>query len=87
MQRLKIEQSLLKDLEDLTLAMMKEGQEKEIAQVRLTGERKIKELKDQLATEKNLTEKARNTLNELIRKSEEKLQNDFNIFSLYKYVQ
>ena len=56
--------------------MMKEGQEKELETIQLQGQRKIDELKHQLATEKNLTQQARADLALTIQLSEQKLQAD-----------
>ena len=75
-ERKKIEEKIADDLEDLTLEMMKDGQEKEIASIRLHGERKLEELRKQLATEANLTAKAKADLSAIIKLQEEKLQSD-----------
>lgn len=77
-ERKKIEEKIADDLEDLILEMMKEGQEKEIASIRLQGERKLEELRKQLATEANLTAKAKADLSAVIKLQEEKLQSDIN---------
>ena len=77
-ERKKIEEKIADDLEDLTLEMMKEGQEKEIASIQLQGERKLEELRKQLATETNLTAKAKADLSAIIKLQEEKLQSDIN---------
>jgi hypothetical protein len=77
-ERKKIQAKVEKDLQDLMLAMMKEGEQKEIASIKLQGERKLEELRLQLATEKNLTAKAKNDLQNTIKLQEEKLQSDIN---------
>jgi hypothetical protein len=78
LERKKIEEKIADDLENLTLEMMKEGQEKEIASIQLQGERKLEELRKQLATEANLTAKAKADLSAVIKLQEEKLQSDIN---------
>lgn len=77
-ERKKIEEKIADDLENLTLEMMKEGQEKEIASIQLQGERRLEELRKQLATEANLTAKAKADLSAIIKLQEEKLQSDIN---------
>ena len=55
-----------KALQDLILAQMKEGQEKEIALAKTNGERQVADLKKRLKEEKNLTAKARKAIQEQI---------------------
>ena len=56
----------IQELEDATLAAMKDGADKQIAQLKLTNEREIAEIKNRLNTETNLTQKDKDTLNDLI---------------------
>ena len=60
-----------RQIEDLTLAIMKDGQEKEIAAEKLANERKIEELRNKLATDVNLTAESRANLRKIIELQEE----------------
>ena len=53
---------------------MKDGADKEIAQLKLTNEREIAEIQNRLNTEKGLTQKDKETLNALILAKNKELQ-------------
>lgn len=69
------EMKALQDAEDAMLALVKDGYEKQIAQATIKGQREIDALKERLATEKNLTETAREAINQTIIAKEQELQN------------
>lgn len=72
--RVELEKQALQELEDLTIESMKNLQEKEEAQAKVQTEREIEDIKEKLRTEKNLTEKARQALNQKIILLESNLQ-------------
>ena len=61
-------------VEDLTLALLAEGQKKQEALVRTEFSRRIEDIKNRLKTESNLTKKAREALNQQIILLEAQLQ-------------
>ena len=65
---------LFKLEEDATLAAMREGADKQIAQLQLTNKREVEEIQNRLKTEKGLTEKDKDTLNALIAAKNKSLQ-------------
>lgn len=69
------EMKALQDAEDAMLALVEDGYEKQIAQATIKGQREIDALKERLATEKNLTETAREAINQTIIAKEQELQN------------
>ena len=62
-ERAKNEKAALRELEDLTISAMKNMQEKEEAETRVSYNRRIEDLKERIKTEKNLTKKAKEALN------------------------
>lgn len=65
-ERRKTELAARQAVEDAMVAMMREGEEKQIELQRIATERKINELKTRLTEEKNLTKEARRLINEQI---------------------
>ena len=68
------EKKALEELEDLTIAAMKDLQAKEEAQIKVENTRKINTLKDRLKNEKDLTLKTREAINQQITLLEADLQ-------------
>ena len=64
----------IQELEDATLASMREGADKQIAQLQLTNKREVEEIQNRLKTEKGLTEQDKETLNALIAAKNKALQ-------------
>ena len=60
------EAEALRAVEDLTLAMMAEGEEKEIAMLKSSSKRRVDAIRERLKTERNMTMKTRKALNEQI---------------------
>ena len=65
--RMKNDAEITKMAEDFALSLIEDETAKRIAARKLQGEREIEELKNKLATEKNLTEQAREKLAQLIK--------------------
>ena len=72
--RIELERTTLRELEDLTIESMKDLQAKEEKQVQVQTQREIEDIKEKLRTEKDLTEKARQALNQKIILLESNLQ-------------
>lgn len=72
--RAELEKTTLRELEDLTIESMKNLQEKEEKQAQVQTQREIEDIKQKLRTEKDLTEKARQALNQKIILLESNLQ-------------
>lgn len=68
------EKKAMEELEDLTIAAMKDLQAKEEAQIKVENTRKINTLKDRLKNEKDLTPKTREAINQQITLLEADLQ-------------
>lgn len=68
------EKKAMEELEDLTIAAMKDLQAKEEAQIKVENTRKINTLKDRLKNEKDLTLKTREAINQQITLLEADLQ-------------
>ena len=60
------EKAIRQQMEDFKASLIKDAGERELVEMRLAGTREIEELKKRLETEKNLTEKGRAILNQLI---------------------
>lgn len=61
-ERIQKEEEAQRALQDLIISRMKEGQEKEMAEIRNENEKKVADLRKRLATESNLTTAARKAL-------------------------
>lgn len=70
------EAEALRAVEDMTLAMMAEGEEKEIEMLKLSSKRRVDAIRERLKTERNMTEKTREALNQQIVLLEAQLQVD-----------
>ena len=68
------EKEISEMLEDFKVKLIKDEGVRELAEMRLNGERELNALNEKLATEKNLTEEAKAQLFELITLKEEELQ-------------
>ena len=66
----------IRQAQDTALALVKEGVEKQREQINLSANREIEDLKNKLATEKNLTGAAREAINQTILNIEEKQRQD-----------
>lgn len=73
-ERLKNEKDAQRALEDMYIQSVKDMQTREIAELRTSTERRIKDLQDRLNTEKNLTVNAKKYINEQIVMLEAQLQ-------------
>ena len=60
------EKAIRQQMEDFKASLTKDAGERELVEMQLAGSREIEELKKRLETEKNLTEKGRAILNQLI---------------------
>ena len=60
------EKAIRQQMEDFKATLIKDAGERELVEMQLAGSREIEELKKRLETEKNLTEKGRAILNQLI---------------------
>ena len=60
------EKAIRQQMEDFKASLIKDAGERELVEMQLAGSREIEELKKRLETEKNLTEKGRAILNQLI---------------------
>ena len=60
------EKAIRQQMEDFKASLTKDAGERELVEMQLAGTREIEELKKRLETEKNLTEKGRAILNQLI---------------------
>lgn len=72
----KIELDIRRKTEDFTLLLIEDETEREVATRKLAGERELEDLRERLAKEKNLTAKAREQLENLIKAKEQQLQVD-----------
>lgn len=79
-ERKNVQAKIEDDLENIRLEIMQAGQDKEIAIEKLAGERRIEELKNRLATETNLTDKAKQDLRLIIEAQE--VQNKQNLLAI-----
>jgi len=66
----------IRQAEDAMLALIKDANEKNRRQIELSYSREIEDLKNKLATEKNLTETAREAINQTIQAKEQQMANE-----------